>query len=251
MRFENKVVLVTGAAHGMGKNHAKAFIEEGANVVITDINEELGVKAAEELGEKAMFIKQDVASEEDWINVVSVVKEKFGKLDVVVNNAGVMPFGPLGMMSFEDYKKYIGINQFSVFLSLTHCFPLLKESGNASVINVSSTAGIRAMPYGAAYNSSKFAVRALSKVAALEWAKMGIRVNTLCPGPTMTKDVDLSQAASHGDGGSVAAFLQTMPMGRFGTMEELTKMVLFLASDDSSFCTGADFVADGGITENK
>ena len=107
------------------------------------------------------------------------------------------------------------------------------------------------MPYGAAYNSSKFAVRALSKVAALEWAKMGIRVNTLCPGPTMTKDVDLSQAASHGDGGSVAAFLQTMPMGRFGTMEELTKMVLFLASDDSSFCTGADFVADGGITENK
>ena len=251
MKFENKIVLITGAAHGMGKNHAKAFINEGASVIITDINEELGKQTAEELGENALFIKHDVAEETDWINVVSIVKEKYGKLDVLVNNAGVMPFGPLGVMSFDDYKKYIGINQFSVFLSLTHCAELLKASGNASVINVSSTAGLRAMPYGAAYNSSKFAVRALTKVAALEWAKLGIRVNTLCPGPTMTKDVDLNQSASHGDGGSVAAFLQTLPMGRFGTMDELTKMVLFLASDDSSFCTGADFVADGGITENK
>ncbi|MBQ3559655.1 MAG: SDR family NAD(P)-dependent oxidoreductase [Agathobacter sp.] len=117
MKFENKIVLITGAAHGMGKNHAKAFINEGATVIITDINEELGKQTAVELGDKALFIKHDVAEEADWINVVNIINEKFGKLDVLVNNAGVMPFGPLGMMTFDDYKKYIGINQFSVFLN--------------------------------------------------------------------------------------------------------------------------------------
>lgn len=241
MKFKNKVVLITGGARGMGKSHAEAFVKEGATVFITDILPEEGEKVAKSL-KNCFFIKQDVSKEEDWINVIKKIDEQCGRLDILVNNAGIVLFKPIGMMTLNEYMRVINVNQVSVFLGMTHAFNLLKKGKDASVVNISSVAGLRGMPAGAAYNSSKFAVRALTEVAALDWAPYKIRVNTICPGAVNTNMINVGDDLKD----LFKGFVESIPMKRISEPEELTKAVLFLASSDSSYCTGSTIVVDGG-----
>jgi len=240
MKFKNKIVLITGGARGMGKTHAEAFVKEGATVFITDVLTAEGEKIASSL-KNCSFIKQDVSKEADWINVIKKIDEKYGKLDILVNDAGIVLFKPLGMMTFDEYMRVVNVNQVSVFLGMTHSLNLLKKGTDASVINISSVAGLKGMPAGAAYNSSKFAVRALTEVAALDWAPYKIRVNTICPGA-----VDTAMLGSDDIKDLFKGFVESIPMKRIGQPEELTKAVMFLASSDSSYCTGSTIVVDGG-----
>lgn len=239
MKFKDKIVLITGGASGMGKEHAKEFVKEGATVVITDISLE-GEKVASEL-KNCLFIKQDVAKEADWKNVVKIVNEKFGRLDILINNAGIVLYKPLGMMTLEEYMRVVNVNQVSVFLGMSHCLELLKKGKNASVINISSIAGLTCSPAGAAYSSSKFAVRALTEVAAQEWAPFKIRVNTICPGAINTPMLVQPDTKD-----AVNEFAKSIPLKRIGNPEELTKAVMFFASSDGSYCTGSTLVVDGG-----
>lgn len=239
MKFKDKIVLITGGASGMGKEHAKEFVKEGATVVITDISLE-GEKVASEL-KNCLFIKQDVAKEADWKNVVKIVNEKFGRLDILINNAGIVLYKPLGMMTLDEYMRVVNVNQVSVFLGMSHCLELLKKGKNASVINISSIAGLTCSPAGAAYSSSKFAVRALTEVAAQEWAPFKIRVNTICPGAINTPMLVQPDTKD-----AVNEFAKSIPLKRIGNPEELTKAVMFFASSDGSYCTGSTLVVDGG-----
>lgn len=240
-RFKDKVVLVTGGARGMGKTHVEGFLKEGAFVFFTDILTNEGETLAKSLGSRCQFLKHDVSSERDWESVVAVINKKFGKLDVLINNAGIARFNLIEHMPLEDYMRVINVNQVSVFLGLKHCYPLLKQGKDASVVNISSVAGLKTSKGGAGYNSSKFAVNALSAVAANEWAADGIRVNTVCPGAVETPMIVQEDTKD-----LVEQFIESIPLKKIGKPEELTNMVMFLASTDSSFTTGSIFVADGG-----
>lgn len=242
-RFENKVVLVTGGARGMGKTHVEGFLEEGASVVFTDILEDEGKKTEKELGTNCFFVKQDVSKPEDWQNLAKFIDQKFGKLDVLVNNAGVVLYKMLGDMTPQDYKWVTGINQDSIFYSMTYLLDLLKKGTTPSVVNISSITGFKGSMAGSAYASSKHAVLGLSKCAAQEGALYGIRVNTILPGVIETPMIGGEDVKA-----AVQQFAQQVPLKRVGKPEEVTKAVLFFASQDSAFCTGAELVIDGGST---
>src|SRR5699024_10397391 len=160
-RLEGKVIVITGGAQGMGKSHAEKCVEEGAFAVITDINEEAGIKTAEELGERGLFIKHDVTSEEDWMHVVSTVKEKWGRIDCLVNNAGITLYSPIDQLSLEDYMKVVNINQLSVFLGIKSVTEIMKAQGSGDIINISSINGL--VGGAAGYTDTKFAVRGMTK----------------------------------------------------------------------------------------
>lgn len=240
-KFDNKVVLVTGGARGMGKTHVEEFVKEGAQVFFTDILEQEGKALETELGNRVFFIKQNVANEDDWKAVAKFIKDNAGRLDILVNNAGIARMNPIENMSVEEYLKVVNINQVSIFLSYKYMLDLLKLGHDSSVINISSIAGVKAMYGSAAYNSSKFAVNALTQVAAIEWANYKIRVNAICPGAIATPMLVQPDTKD-----MVDEFAKRIPLKRIGEPMELTKMVLFLASNDSSYCTGSLFVADGG-----
>ncbi|KAF1697247.1 3-alpha-hydroxysteroid dehydrogenase [Pseudoxanthomonas jiangsuensis] len=240
-RFKDKVVVVTGASRGMGRAHVQEFVREGAFVFFTDISEDEGKQLEIELDGRARFVRQDVTKEEDWKSLVALIDEAYGRLDVLVNNAGVAIQQPIGKMSLETYMKVVDINQVSVFLGLTHTFELLKRGRSPSVVNIASIAGIKTSKGGVAYSASKFAVRGMTELAAQEWAPLGIRVNSICPGAVetpMTMQDDVKEL--------MAALKQTIPLGRIAKPIEITKAVMFLASEDSSYATGAHLVMDGG-----
>jgi Dehydrogenases with different specificities (related to short-chain alcohol dehydrogenases) len=241
-RLANKVALITGGARGMGASHVRRFVEEGAKVYFTDILVEDGEKLSEELGDNAVFLKHDVSSEADWKSVLDRIDNDEKKLDVLVNNAGIAPNGLIGDLSLDLYNKVIAINQVSVFLSLTHALPLLKNSGKASVVNISSLGGLKGMEGNAAYGSSKYAIRGLTQVAALEFAPFNIRVNSVHPGMVKTP-----MFAALDELPNVEEVTSAIPLKRVATPEELTNVVLFLASDESSYCTAGEFVVDGGL----
>jgi 3alpha(or 20beta)-hydroxysteroid dehydrogenase len=241
MRFENKVVLITGGTRGMGKSHAEAFAKEGATVYITGNTEEEGKKTASKI-QNCTFVKQDVSVEKDWINIIKKIEQEHGRLDILVNNAGIVISKLLGEMTLEEYMRIINVNQVSIFLGLSHSLELLKKGINASVINISSVAGLRTSLGDVSYTSSKFAVRAMSEVAAREWAQFNIRVNAVCPGAIQTPMLMQSNVEE-----AVKIISEKIPMKRIGAPSELTNVVLFLASTESSYCTGSTFVADGGM----
>jgi 3alpha(or 20beta)-hydroxysteroid dehydrogenase len=243
-RMAGKIALITGAARGMGASHARRFVEEGAKVILTDINQEQGQTLAKELGQDAMFVRHDVASAAEWTTVVAKGIERFGSINVLVNNAGTA--GPLVKtldLSERDYHKVCSINQTSVFLGMKAVIPSMLEAGIGSIINISSLAGIVAS-YGfpsLAYVASKFAVRGMSKATAIEYAKDNIRVNSVHPGFILTP---MMIEATDEHGGEAASLI---PLGRIGKPIEVTNMVLFLASDESSFVTGQECIVDGGM----
>lgn len=235
------MVIITGAAQGMGEAHARRFIVEGAKVVITDLNQDKGQALAAELGKNALFIQQNVTSEQDWQKVITNTEQQFGPVNVLVNNAGITMAKSILDTSLDDYRRIVDINQVSVFLGMKAVIGSMKKAGGGSIVNISSINGLVGGAIG--YTDSKFAVTGMTKAAALECAAFGIRVNSVHPGVIETPMIMQADTKD-----AVAAFAKTIPLKRLAKVEEVTQLVLYLASDDSSYSTGSEFVVDGGLT---
>lgn len=254
MRLQNKIALITGAAGGIGKAIAQRFLQEGATVVISDLNDEKGKQAAEELGQNTHYVHLDVSKENEWMDTVSFVKDKFGRLDILVNNAGIIGFehdwGPQDPenTSLESWKLIHSINSDSVFLGCKHAIKIMKESGGGSIVNMSSRSGIVGVPDTAAYASSKASVRNHTKSVALYCAKnkYNIRCNSLHPASIETPMWDLMLGEGEKREENLKKKCDTIPMGHMGTPEDVANGALFLASDESKFITGSELVIDGG-----
>ncbi|UUX35453.1 glucose 1-dehydrogenase [Fundicoccus culcitae] len=242
-RLDSKVVVITGGVGGMGASHARRFVKEGAKVVITDLNETAGLELEKELGENAKFIKQDVTKQEDWDNVVALTESTFGPIHALVNNAGVGTMKPIESMTEDEYMKIININQLSVFLGMKAVLSSMRKAGMGSIVNISSIAGLIGSVGGVGYNASKFAMRGMTKVAALEFAEDNIRVNSVHPGL-----IETPLLAEEGNASYIEEQLKEIPLKRTAKPEEVTNLVLFLVSDESSYSTGSEFVIDGGLT---
>lgn len=236
-RLAGKVALVTGGAGGMGSAHARAIVAHGGKVVIADVDDAGGEELATAIGPDAIFAHLDVTSTDQWTDAVALAASAFGKLDVLVNNAGILGFSPISEYSDADWDRIIAINLTGTFKGIRAAMPLLIESAPSSIVNVSSTAGLKGFAGVAGYNASKFAVRGLTKSVAVEVAEHGVRVNSVHPGNVETKMIE----------GFFDGFPH-VPMKRAGHPTEISDLVVFLASDESSFCTGAEFIADGGET---
>jgi len=244
-RLDDKVALITGAARGQGAAAARRFVAEGARVMISDVLNEDGKALAEELGEAAWYQPLDVGDEQAWSEAIAEVERVFGRLDVLVNNAGILFFSPLEQTSLADYERVIRTNQIGTFLGMRSAVPVMKRNGGGSIVNVSSVEGIAGMPMLTAYSASKFAIRGMTKVAAMELGLSGIRVNSVHPGAINTTMVSSALGGLPVDVNLVG---QRVPLGRVAQPEEVANLVLFLASDESSYCTGGEFLVDGGAT---
>lgn len=250
-RLAGKVALVTGAARGIGAETARRFVEEGARVVLADRREDEGEAQAEALcarrEDTACFVPLDVTSEAGWSAAVEAATRRFGGLDVLVNNAGMIRVKPLEETDLETFRKVIDTNLIGAFLGIKAVMPTMKAGGGGSIVNFSSVQGLEGRENMSAYASSKFGVRGLSKTAAIELGPAGIRVNVVVPGPTKTK---MTERKGWTDAQYDAAY-RGYPLGRMADAREIAEVVLFLASDESSFCTGADYVVDGGVLVGK
>jgi 3alpha(or 20beta)-hydroxysteroid dehydrogenase len=242
-RLEGKVAIVTGGSRGTGEATARRFVAEGARVVIADIRDELGTKLASELGDSALYVHLDVTQENDWAKGLAATREAFGGVDVLVNNAAILLVASIEGTSLEDWDRILRVNQTGVFLGIRTIAPAMREGGGGSIVNVSSIDGLEGMNFVAAYASTKWALRGLSKCAALEYGRDGIRVNTVCPAGGSDE-----MAAPWRPPGSVdsSGYADRRPIQRRGTVSEIAAMILYLASDEASFCTGGDYPIDGG-----
>src|ERR1700694_2737200 len=246
-RLSGKVAVITGGARGQGAAEARAFVAEGAKVAVTDVLDAEGEALAKELGAAAVYLHHDVRREEDWGRVVADTESRFGKLDILVNNAGVLSMGTITHETpLTEYMRLIEINQVGVFLGMKAAIPALLRNGAGSIVNISSTNGFAGYGGTIAYTASKFAVRGMTKTAALEYGKVGIRINSIHPGgidTPMTRGSDLGEMTDEEQNEMYAMF----SMGRAGKPEEVARLALFLASDESSYCTGSEFTIDGGM----
>lgn len=243
-RLENKVAVITGGAGGMGKKHAEVFIREGAKVVIADLAVSDGEKIAEELGGQTLFVELDVTDKDSWEKLVEKTENTFGPIDILVNNAGIVAYKSIEDTTLEEYQRTIKINQDGVFLGMKTILPSMRKVENGSIVNISSIAGIVGAQNNSAYIASKFAVRGLTKAAAVEFAPFNIRVNSVHPGTIrtpMTEQEDTKEL--------VKAMEQNIPLKRIAEPEEISNLVLYLASDESSYSTGTEFIADGGLIQ--
>lgn len=242
-RLEGRVALVTGAARGMGAGEAQALVAAGARVIITDVLDEEGRATATELGPTARYLHLDVADEENWASVVADAMAQSGRLDVLVNNAGIRVGGRVDMMATDDYLHVVKVNQLGTFLGMRTVAGPMALGGGGSIINTSSAmAGKRGRPGAIAYAATKWAILGMTKSAALDLAPLGIRVNAVLPGVVDTPMAPAPQS----DDEVMAQVARSLPLGRLGTAAEIGQLVVFLASDDSSYSTGAEFSADGG-----
>ena len=244
-RLSGKVAVITGASQGMGEAHAKAFVAEGAKVILTDINAEAGAALAASLGKSALFVRHDVADAAGWAAVVAQGEARFGRINVLVNNAGII--GPVAQtidLAEADFLRVIAVNMTGVFLGMQAVLPSMVALGGGSIINISSISGMLANlgTPNLAYSGSKFAVRGMTKQVAVEYGAHNIRANSVHPGYVKTP---MMVAATDEDGGGAAA---AIPLGRFADAGEISPLVVFLASDESSFITGMEHVIDGGMT---
>lgn len=237
-RLDGKVALISGGARGQGAAEARLFAAEGAQVVIGDVLDERGRATAAEIGAAASYVHLDVRSEGDWAGALDHVAAQHGALHVLVNNAGVTGGKPLLESSTAEYLDVININLLGTFLGMRTAAPLIRDSGGGAIVNISSMMGFAGGPARGAYVSSKFAVRGLTKVAALEFGPLGIRVNSIHPGAIDTDMVRPEVRSSMN--------LDDLPIPRLGRADEVAKLALFLASDESSYSTGAEFIIDGG-----
>ncbi|NUT36616.1 MAG: glucose 1-dehydrogenase [Hamadaea sp.] len=244
-RLDGKTALITGGARGMGKAHVKHFVAEGARVVFGDVLDDKGRALAETLGDAVRYVTHDVTNEDAWAAAVATAVETFGGLDILVNNAGILMHRPIAEMSAEDFRRVLEVNAVGTWLGVKAVIEAMSAGGGGSIVNVSSIEGIAGAGGLSAYSASKFAVRGITRSAAQELGALGIRVNSVHPGGIMTpmamaaadvfRDID------------PAEFFKRMPIPRFGESVEVSRLVAFLASDEASYCTGAEFVADGGL----
>jgi 3alpha(or 20beta)-hydroxysteroid dehydrogenase len=246
----DKVAIITGSARGQGEAEARLFVELGAKVAVADIRDELGRAVARDLGNNALFAHLDVSDPANWKSVVDAAANRWGTVDVLINNAGITPsIRSLEEHTLESFAKLISVNQVGVWNGMMAVFPIMRAQGKGSIINVSSTTVVFGATEGeGGYSATKHAVRGLTKTAACDWARWGIRVNTLIPGMINTP---LSRAddPEHDVGNvDVAALIDRIPMGRPGEPTEVAQVAAFLASDDSSYVSGADYVVDGAFS---
>ena len=250
-RVENKVALVTGAASNpsLGRTTALTLAAEGAKLVVTDIDE-AGVKetaaAIEAAGGEALALQHDVTDEFAWESVLAATQERFGRLDILVNNAGIAVLMPISEMSLDDWNRQIEVNLTSVFLGCKHGMAAMKSSGGGSIVNLSSVAGLVGLPNCTAYGASKGGVRLMSKSVALEAASDNIRCNSVHPGVIWTNMQ--AQAVGSDDPAAANVAAARVPLGRLGQPQDIANCVLYLASDESSYVTGAEFTVDAGMT---
>jgi 3alpha(or 20beta)-hydroxysteroid dehydrogenase len=242
-RLDGKAALITGAARGQGAAAARRFVEEGAKVLIADVLDDEGKALADELG--AFYQHLDVTSEDDWSAAVARAVDEFAGLTVLVNNAGILHFAELAKTTLADYERVIRVNQIGAFLGMRSVVEPMSRAKTGSIINVSSVEGLAGMPFLVAYTASKFAIRGMTKVAALELGPKGIRVNSVHPGVIDTRMVSEAAGGAEIDTSWVG---KKVALGRVGQPGEIANLVAFLASDESSYSTGAEFVADGGAT---
>ncbi|QQX82831.1 glucose 1-dehydrogenase [Cupriavidus necator] len=249
MRMQDKVVLITGSGTGIGKATALRLAREGATIVATDIDP-AGARdtalAVEALGARAMALPLDVSSEAQWKQVVEETLAAFGRIDVLFNNAGIWIIKALADTTLEEWNRLMSINVTGTFLGMKHVMPQMARQGKGSVINASSVAGLVGAAGNALYGASKGAVRLLTKDAAIEYASLGVRVNSIHPGLIQTAMADYASVTMRASQEELGQRLA--PMGRVGKAEEVSDLVLFLASDESSYITGAELVVDGGLT---
>ncbi len=254
-RVDGRIAIVTGGASGIGRSCAVRLAEEGAAVVVTDIQDSPGAEVVREIqaaGGKALFRHHDVTSESAWEDVIAATLDAWGGLDILVNNAGIGVGGSIVDMSLSDWQRQQAINLDGVFLGVKHGIPPMRDSGGGSIINISSVAGIKGAPNLAAYNATKGGVRIFTKGVALECAhnRWGIRVNSVHPGIIDTPIWEKVNPEFHQDGANavdLVALTQTVPNGVLGKPLDIANGVLFLASDESAYMTGAELVIDGGL----
>ena len=248
MRLANKVAVITGASNGMGAAEARLFASEGAQVILADLLEKEGQEQVVQIrssGGKAIFERLDVTLESQWDLLVHKVIERFGSLDILVNNAGISGSYQPDLMSVEAYDRIMNVNSKGVFLGMKYCLKQMVKHGKGSIVNISSISGMVGQEYThMGYNASKGAVRIMTKSAAVQYADRGIRVNSVHPGimPPMTTSVGTAEPKTR------EIMLKEVPMNRFGLVEEVANAVLFLASGEASYITGAELPVDGGLT---
>ena len=244
-RLNGKVALISGASRGQGEAEARMFVNEGAAVVLGDILVAEGERVASSIragGGQATFVKLDVTQETDWKQAVDTTVQTYGKLNILVNNAGIFPIEGVEATSIELWNRVVAINQTGVWLGMKAAVPAMRNAGGGSIVNISSIAGLIGSGRAAAYHGTKGAVRLITKTAAVEYAKDGIRINSVHPGGVDTVMLDVLNPEAK-RGATLAH-----PLGRLATSEDIAYGVLYLASDESSFVTGAELVIDGGFT---
>ena len=241
-RLDNKTILLTGGATGMGEAHVQRLVAEGAQVVFTDVNEEAGQQVAAAVGPSAHFCQQDVSSEQDWERVVSLTCDTFGGIDVLINNAGIHSFGSFEEENVERLRRILDVNVAGTWLGIQKVAPIMQAAGGGSIINLSSLAGTIGMPFYSVYSSSKWAVRGITKCAASELGPHNIRVNAILPGAIDKTGMFNSAEAE----ATLERLNSSTPLARVGQREEVSALVVFLASDESAFITGSDHLIDGG-----
>ncbi|MFG2889874.1 SDR family NAD(P)-dependent oxidoreductase [Streptomyces sp. NPDC048248] len=255
-KLDGRVVIITGAARGQGEQEARLFVAEGARVVLGDVLDGPGEALAEELGEeRARYVPLDVSREADWEAAVRTAKAAFGKVDGLVNNAGILRFNELVSTPLEEFQQVVQVNQVGAFLGMKAVAAELAAAGGGTIVNTASYTALTGMAFLTSYAATKAAIVGMTRVAAMELAGRGVRVNAMCPGAVDTPMTNPDRVAADGgpkapdEAGSAALdefYGKVVPMGRIGQPEEVARLALFLSCEDSSYITGQPFVIDGG-----
>ncbi len=240
-RLTGKVAIVTGAGRGQGEREARLFCGEGASVMLTDVIEDGIASVADELGDAARWARHDVSSEDDWNAVMEATVDAFGRVDVLVNNAAIHHLRSIEHETLADFERMVAINLTGTFLGVRSVIAPMRDAGGGSIVNISSLAGLQGYVAHSAYAATKYGVRGLTQVAAVELGPTGIRVNSVHPGPI---DTDMLPASSRARGPDA---FRNVPLQRVGAPDEVAALVLFLASDESSYLSGAEITVDGGL----